>query len=320
MKKRIIDLREGGSDPLLDIVSYGRGGRPFTPDQKELIARTVRRVPEVMVKVSGGARTIAGVEQHVAYIGGRGSSLEDDAGEHLGGKGFERQLAEDWNLDLEAHERQTERSIRGRKPPKLVHNIIFSMPLGTPSGKVLEAVRKLALNEWQLKHRYAMALHTDDDHPHVHVVVKAVSEEGQRLNIKKATLRAWRQQFASNLRELGMAANATERAVRGETKTHRSDGAYRATQHAGSTLLRIENSSLSREWSSGRSPGGRARRSSRKLAGTWSTGGAVSAHVLKPMATLNLGNESMRFQGKCRPRNRRSRHLSSAMNARVRTR
>lgn len=74
MKKRIIDLREGGSDPLLDIVSYGRGGRPFTPDQKELIARTVRRVPEVMVKVSGGARTIAGVEQHVAYIGGRGSS------------------------------------------------------------------------------------------------------------------------------------------------------------------------------------------------------------------------------------------------------
>jgi hypothetical protein len=68
-------------------------------------------------------------------------------------------------LDLEAHERQTERSIRGRKPPKLVHNIIFSMPPGTPSDKVLEAVRKFALNEWQLKHRYAMALHTDDDHP-----------------------------------------------------------------------------------------------------------------------------------------------------------
>ena len=77
-----------------------------------------------------------------------------------------------------------------------------------------------------------MALHTDDDHPHVHVVVKAVSEQGQRLNIKKATLRAWRQQFAANLRELGVAANATERAVRGETRTHRSDGAYRAAQRA----------------------------------------------------------------------------------------
>jgi type IV secretory pathway VirD2 relaxase len=122
------------------------------------------------------------------------------------------------------------RSIRGRRPPKLVHNIIFSMPPGTDPDKVFQAVRMLALNEWQLKYRYAKVLHTDDDHPHVHVVMKAVSEHGQRLNIRKATLRAWRQQLASNLRELGVAANATERAVRGETKIHRSNGAYRATE------------------------------------------------------------------------------------------
>jgi len=38
---------------MLDIVSYGRGGKSLTPAQKELVARTVRRVPEVMVKVSG---------------------------------------------------------------------------------------------------------------------------------------------------------------------------------------------------------------------------------------------------------------------------
>jgi hypothetical protein len=205
-----------------------------------------------MVKVSGGARTVGGVERHVDYIGREGRlGLEADTGEHLDGKGFERQLTEDWDLDLEAHERQTERSIRGRKPPKLVHNIIFSMPPGTASHKVLEAVRKLALNEWQLKHRYAMVLHTDDDHPHVHVVVKAVSEQGQRLNIKKATLRAWRQQFASNLRELGVAANATERAVRGATRTHRSDGAYRAAQRAGSTLVQDREQRILHEWSAG---------------------------------------------------------------------
>ena len=191
-----------------------------------------------------------GVERHMDYIGREGRlGLEAHTGEHLDGKGFERQLTEDWDLDLQAHERQTERSIRGRKPPKLVHNIIFSMPPGTPSDKVLQAVRKLALNEWQLKHRYVMALHTDDDHPHVHVVVKAVSEEGQRLNIKKATLRAWRQQFASNLRELGVAANATERAVRGETKTHRSDGAWRAANREGSTLIQERERRILREWS-----------------------------------------------------------------------
>ena len=265
MKKRIIDLRGEEASPMLDIVSYGRGGKSLTPAQKELIARTVRRVPEVMVKVSGGARTVAGVEQHMDYIGREGKlGLEADTGEHLDGKGFERQLTEDWNLDLEAHERQTERSIRGRKPPKLVHNIIFSMPPGTPSDKVLQAVRKLALNEWQLKHRYAMVLHTDDDHPHVHVVVKAVSEQGQRLNIKKATLRAWRQQFASNLRELGVAANATERAVRGETKTHRSDGAYRAAQRADSTLVKDREQRILREWSAGIAQIGGGRGEARK--------------------------------------------------------
>jgi len=35
------------------------------------------------------------------------------------------------------------------------------------------------------------------------MVVKAVSEEGVRLNIKKATLRDWRRQFARHLREQG---------------------------------------------------------------------------------------------------------------------
>ena len=251
MKKRIIDLQDSAR-PLLDIVSYGRGGKSLTPAQKEHIARTVRRVPEVMVKVSGGARTVGGVQRHMDYIGREGRlGLEADTGERLDGRGFERQLTEDWDLDLEAHERQTERSIRGRKPPKLVHNIIFSMPPGTASHKVLEAVRKLALNEWQLKRRYAMVLHTDDDHPHVHVVVKAVSEQGQRLNIKKATLRAWREQFASNLRELGVAANATERAVRGATRAHRSDGAYRAAQRAGSTLVQDREHRILHEWSTG---------------------------------------------------------------------
>src|SRR5277367_4761077 len=148
MKKRIIDLQDSAR-PLLDIVSYGRGGKSLTPAQKEYIARTVRRVPEVMVKVSGGARTVAGVERHVSYIGREGRlGLEADTGDRLDGKGFERRLTEDWDLDLEAHDR----SIRGRKPPKLVHNIIFSMPPGTPSDKVLEAVRRLALNEWEFKH------------------------------------------------------------------------------------------------------------------------------------------------------------------------
>lgn len=236
MKRRVIDLR-ASQTPLLDIVSYARG-RPITPAQHAYIARTVRRVPEVLVKVSGGARTLAGVQRHMKYIEKKGElGLETDMGTRAGGEHFASRLVADWDLDIEALKRYSKRFVRG-KPPKLVHNIIFSMPPGTSAKKVLLAVRKLALNEWALQHRYAMALHTDEPHPHVHVVVKAVSEQGVRLNIKKATLRAWRAQFAANLRELGVAANATERAVRGETRTHKRTAIYRAAQRSESSYIR----------------------------------------------------------------------------------
>lgn len=58
-----------------------------------------------------------------------------------GGKGFGAVLIEDWNLDLEARARRTQWSIRGaRKPPKLVHNVIFSMP---PSNRLSESGDRL---------------------------------------------------------------------------------------------------------------------------------------------------------------------------------
>jgi hypothetical protein len=45
------------------------------------------------------------------------------------------------------------------------------MPAGTPPDKVLAAVKNFAREEFALKHRYTMVLHTDVPHPHAHVVV-----------------------------------------------------------------------------------------------------------------------------------------------------
>ena len=118
-----------------------------------------------------------------------------------------------------------------------MHKMIFSMPAGTPPEKVLAAVKDFAREEFGAKHRYAMVLHTDEPHPHVHMVVRAMGYDGTRLNIRKATLREWRREFARHLREHGVAANATERAVRGVTKPQKPDGIYRAassrTRHTG---------------------------------------------------------------------------------------
>jgi hypothetical protein len=57
-------------------------------------------------------------------------------------------------------------------------------------------VRNFAREEFWGQHRYAFALHTDEPHPHVHLVLKAVSEQGVRLNIKKSTLRHWWSEYA----------------------------------------------------------------------------------------------------------------------------
>ena len=118
------------------------------------------------------------------------------------------------------------------------------MPPGTPADKVLAAVRNFAREEFALKHRYVMVLHTDEPHAHVHVVVKAVSEQGKRLNIRKATLRAWRREFARHLRASGVTANATERAVRGSTKSPKLDGIYRAEQRGESRHARARVESV----------------------------------------------------------------------------
>jgi Relaxase/Mobilisation nuclease domain len=321
MPRKVVDL--GSGQALLNIASYGRSaGRPLTPHQRLQIALTVRRAPEVMVKVSGGARSIGGVEAHFAYIGREGElGVETDYGWELVGKGFENKIVPNWDLDLWAHRRQDARSIRGtRRPAKLVHNVIFSMPPGTSPDKLLKAVRRLAENEFAMKHRYAMVLHTDETHPHVHLVVKAVSEQGERLNIRKATLRDWRQQFATHLRELGVAANATERAVRGQQRTPKYDAIYRAMQRNESTRQHKEVLGLAAKSADVLL---RHRNGSKKLSHTWSeviAGWHAIARGLQAEGNYGLANDVRFFSASMSPPETDQRQLVQKAHNRTRIR
>jgi hypothetical protein len=252
MPKRIFRIRVG--EPLLDVASYGRGspseaGSRLTRVQLEQIQRTVRRTPEAVVKVLARASNdIKAVGKHMDYIGRNGQlELETDDGDRQSDR-IGRDVLDDWDIDLDDVRRQATLAARkGRKPPKLVHKLMFSMPPGTPPDKVLEAVRNFAREEFWGQHRYAFVLHTDEAHPHVHLVLKAVNEQGVRLNINKATLRHWRFEFARNLRLLGVEANATERAVRGETRKAQKDGIYRAAQRGDSTHVRAQAEAVAAE-------------------------------------------------------------------------
>jgi Relaxase/Mobilisation nuclease domain len=238
-------MNRASREPLFDLMSYARhgpGGRDrLSPAQIEQIARTTSRTPEVMLKVLPTAATsLKAVRKHIEYIGRDGDlNLETDDSDKIRGVDLADDLLEDWDLDLDDHRRRSDLvATRGKGPPRLVHKLMFSMPAGTPPDKVLGAVRNFCREEFALKHRYVMALHTDEPHPHVHVVLKAVSEQGERLHIRKATLREWRSEFARHLRELGVPANATQRFVRGETKPQKTDGIYRAALRGQSTHMR----------------------------------------------------------------------------------
>src|ERR1700722_16879319 len=94
--------------PMFDLFSYARPGPGsrdrLSPSEVEQIARTVRRAPEVVVKVlPRGAEAVGAVRKHLDYIARKGElELETDDGERLQGRDAGERLVEDWDLDLES--------------------------------------------------------------------------------------------------------------------------------------------------------------------------------------------------------------------------
>ena len=293
------------SEPFFDLLSYARRGPSrrdrVTSSDAQHIARTVGRTPEVMVKVlSRSAADLKAVRKHMEYIGRKGKvDLETDGGDKAQSV---RDLLDDWDLELDEYRPGADLSATDRRQsPRLVHKVLFSMPAGTPPEKVLAAVRNLCREEFALKHRYAMALHTDEPHPHVHVVIKAMSERGERLNIRKATLRRWRGDFAEHLRAVGVPANATHRHVRGETRPRKSDGIYRASLRGQSTHMRARTEIVARELAAGRvqvEPGKAAMlRTRNEIRHAWE---AVS-EILIRQRQLDLAQQVRRFADEMAP-------------------
>lgn len=287
-------------DPLFDPISFGRRGAErrdrLSPAHIEQIVRTVSRTPEVMVKVlPSAANSASAVRKHLAYVGRNGEvELETDDGRHLEDRDAAADLIEDWDLDL-AECQAGAGGPQGRPAPKLVHKLVFSMPAGTPADKVLRATQAFCREQWALKHRYAMALHTDEPHPHVHVIVKAVSEQGERLDIRKATLRDWREAFAGHLRRVGVPANATPRVVRGVTRPRKSDAVYRAARRGASTHMRARIEKAAAALSGPDRPEALAIRQVRETRRALERGWLATSEALRSQGETARADEVQRF-------------------------
>jgi hypothetical protein len=285
---------------LFDIVSYGRGGREmpgrFNLEQIAHISRTVARTPEVMVKVTGGGTKMGAVAAHFAYIGRRGAlEIETDEGELIGHPEQYKQLLDGWHLELTAGQyRRQKEGAPARRPTKLIHNIVLSMPAPTPADKILAAARKFAREKFS-HHRYALVLHTDQKHPHVHLVVKAENELGQRLHIDKQRLSDWREDFARLMREQGIAANATPRAIRGENKKKSHERIFKAQRYGKPTALLARVNGIAQELSRSRTIVDPARekllKTRESLVSTWMN----AADVLETQGEIILAGDVRYF-------------------------
>jgi transposase InsO family protein len=93
-----------------------------------------------------------------------------------------------------------------------------------------------------------MVMHTDQQNPHVHLVVKAEDNYGRKLHIDKSMLREWREDFARLMRDQGIAANATPRFVRGRNKRKAKWGGFQVQRHGTSTALLERVKEIAHEW------------------------------------------------------------------------
>ena len=198
---------KGRREPRLD----GAGLRERAAAIRQRIEATVvRRVPQVMVKVTGGGRGMLAIAAHFRYISKNGRlDIENEQGETGRGKGAVHELADDWRfggglIDDVGYRREA-------------FNIMLSMPRGTDPLIVQKAAREFAQAELA-DHKYVMVLHDHQANPHVHISVRAESMLGKRLNPRKADLQRWRETFADKLRGYGVEAEATRRLTRGQRK------------------------------------------------------------------------------------------------------
>jgi hypothetical protein len=189
-----------------------RGVRIPTADVvRREVRLAVKRAPQVMVKVTGGGRGMAVIRAHMKYIDREGDGLIDQSGERHQGRDARREIARQWAREGSP--------IPERSDRREAFNIMWSMPAGTDSKKLLAAVQALAARRFA-GHKYVMALHTHQANPHVHLLVRAESDLGVRLNPRKVDLHEWRMEFAAELRQRGVEAAASRQAARGVVKNY----------------------------------------------------------------------------------------------------
>lgn len=200
------------------------------PDPKSTtlssITATNKKVPQVMVKISGSSKGTDKAQAHANYIGRHGEvEIENEERNIFKGKDDQKDLLKSWEaMGLHSTDKTGTR--------KEAFHIVFSMPKGTNPDSLKTAVRNLVQEEFT-GHKYLMAQHLDTDSPHVHVLLSATDDRGARLNPRKADLHNYRVQFVNKLAEQGVEATASRRVHRFKYKDSKEQSAIHKEARTG---------------------------------------------------------------------------------------
>lgn len=198
------------SDALRHRIADSHSARSAQALQR--LDRTAKRAPQVVVKITSRIHGAASTLGAFTYVGRIGMSdkeplgVETSEGKQLMSAQEMMVLAREWQ--------QWEQSDEARRKGATAIAMVFSMPPGTDPEAVRDAVRDFAEND-MANRRWVMALHTDEAHPHVHLVIAGRDNDGRRFNPNREFLQHCRERFAENLRERGIEADATIRMTRG---------------------------------------------------------------------------------------------------------
>jgi hypothetical protein len=179
--------------------------------------RISRRVPEVMVRITGRQHGGGHVLANFAYISRLGHGpekelgLETSDGEILRDGRDMQILAKDWQ--------EWEMDGDARRKGATSISMILSMPTGTDPEKLKAAAVDFAREEFANR-SWVAGLHIDRDHPHVHITIARRDLDGRRFQPDRDDLFRWRQRFAEKLRNRSIEANATPTRARGLDPTH----------------------------------------------------------------------------------------------------
>nr|WP_241391995.1 MobP1 family relaxase [Serratia entomophila]ULG10697.1 relaxase/mobilization nuclease [Serratia entomophila] len=162
---------------------------------------------EVMVKITGNAKTARGIKNSINYIS-RDSDLKlkDDEGREYEG---DKDISEAYDYMISPEDKTR---LDDNKNPHITHNMMFNTNsmVGVSQDDMLDSVRDV-IKEKYPDNRFMMAYHQDTDNPHVHVVLRIPDNAGHRINIRKQDLRDLRSGFAQKLQDKGYNVKATHK-------------------------------------------------------------------------------------------------------------